>query len=34
MTMKAEWTKTTDWQLSPDHGPASGAVLTITPPDR
>ena len=33
-TLKAQWTKTTDWTLSPDHGPASGARLTISPPDR
>ena len=31
-TLKAQWTKTTDWRLSPDHGPASGARLTISPP--
>ena len=31
-TLKALWTKTTDWTLSPDHGPASGARLTISPP--
>ena len=34
MTLKAQWTKTTDWTLSPDHGPASGARLAISPPDR
>ena len=33
-TLKAQWTKITDWTLSPDHGPASGARLTISPPDR
>ena len=33
-TLKAEWTKATDWRLNPDHGPASGARLTISPPDR
>ncbi|PKV09411.1 RCC1 domain-containing protein [Bifidobacterium asteroides] len=33
-TLKAEWTKAADWTLSPDHGPASGARLTISPPDR
>ena len=33
-TLKAQWTKTTDWTLSPDHGPASGARLTISPPNR
>ena len=32
MTLKALWTKTTDWTLSPNHGPASGARLTINPP--
>ncbi len=32
-TLKAQWSKTTDWTLSPDHGPASGARLTISPPD-
>ena len=31
-TLKAKWTKTQDWTLSPDHGPASGAVLTISSP--
>ena len=31
-TLKARWTKTTDWTLSPNHGPASGAQLTISPP--
>ena len=31
-TLKAQWTKTTDWTLSPDHGPATGARLTISPP--
>ncbi|MCT6811496.1 MAG: InlB B-repeat-containing protein, partial [Bifidobacterium sp.] len=31
-TLKAQWSKTTDWTLSPDHGPASGARLTISPP--
>ena len=34
MTLKAKWTKITDWMLSPDHGPASGAQLTISPTDR
>ncbi len=34
ITLKALWTKTTDWTLSPDHGPASGARLTISPPNR
>ncbi|WP_232341933.1 MULTISPECIES: RCC1 domain-containing protein [Bifidobacterium] len=33
-TLTAKWSKATDWRLSPDHGPASGALLTITPPDR
>ena len=32
--LKAQWSKTTDWTLSPDHGPASGTRLTISPPDR
>ena len=32
-TLKARWSKTTDWTLSPDHGPASGTRLTISPPD-
>ena len=32
-TLKAQWSKTTDWTLSPDHGPASGARLTISPPN-
>ena len=31
-TLKAQWSKTTDWTLSPDHGPASGTRLTISPP--
>ncbi|WP_339346661.1 InlB B-repeat-containing protein [Bifidobacterium apis] len=31
-TLKAQWSKTTDWTLSPDHGPATGARLTISPP--
>ena len=34
MTLKAAWSKTTDWTLSPDHGSASGARLTISPPER
>ncbi|MBH9981121.1 MULTISPECIES: InlB B-repeat-containing protein [Bifidobacterium] len=34
ITLKAQWSKTTDWRLSPEHGPASGARLTISPPDR
>ena len=33
-TLKARWSKTTDWTLSPDHGPASGARLAISPPDK
>ena len=33
-TLTAQWSKATDWTLSPDHGPASGALLTISPPDR
>ena len=33
-TLKAQWSKATDWRLSPEHGPASGARLTISPPDR
>ena len=31
-TLKAQWSKITDWTLSPDHGPATGARLTISPP--
>ncbi|WP_445341567.1 RCC1 domain-containing protein [Bifidobacterium sp. ESL0820] len=31
-TLTAKWTKVTDWTLSPDHGPASGTHLTISPP--
>ncbi|MBI0090718.1 InlB B-repeat-containing protein [Bifidobacterium sp. W8113] len=33
-TLKARWTKITDWTLSPDRGPISGARLTISPPGR
>ena len=33
-TLKAEWTKTADWTLNPDHGPTTGTRLTISPPDR
>ncbi len=33
-TLKAQWSKTTDWTLSPNHGPATGARLTINPPNR
>ena len=32
-TLKAQWSKTTDWTLSPDHGPATGTRLTISPPN-
>ena len=32
--LKAQWSKTTDWTLSPNHGPTSGAQLTISPPSR
>ncbi len=32
-TLKAQWSKITDWTLSPDHGPATGARLTINPPN-
>nr|WP_232345384.1 InlB B-repeat-containing protein [Bifidobacterium sp. W8104] len=31
-TLKAKWSKATDWTLSPDHGPASGTRVTISPP--
>ncbi len=31
-TLKAKWTKVTNWTLSPYHGPATGARLTISPP--
>ena len=33
-TLKAQWSKTADWTLSPNHGPAAGARLTISPPNR
>ena len=33
-TLKAQWSKTTDWTLNPEHGPAAGARLTISPPNR
>ncbi|WP_232350340.1 InlB B-repeat-containing protein [Bifidobacterium sp. W8112] len=33
-TLKAQWTNVTDWTLSPDHGPASGARVTISSPGR
>ena len=32
ITLKAQWSKTTDWTLSPEHGPATGTRLTISPP--
>ena len=31
-TLKARWSKTTDWRLNPEHGPATGTRLTISPP--
>ena len=31
-TLKAQWSKSTDWTLNPDHGPATGTILTISPP--
>ena len=31
-TLKAQWSRITDWRLSPEHGPATGARLTISPP--
>ena len=31
-TLKAQWSKITDWALSPEHGPATGTRLTISPP--
>ena len=31
-TLKAKWSKASDWTLSPDHGPASGTRVTISPP--
>ncbi|WP_259465267.1 InlB B-repeat-containing protein, partial [Bifidobacterium sp. wkB344] len=34
LTLTAKWAKTTDWTLSPNHGPATGAQLTISPPDK
>ncbi|WP_332460950.1 InlB B-repeat-containing protein [Bifidobacterium apousia] len=34
ITLTAKWAKTTDWTLSPNHGPAAGAQLTISPPDK
>ena len=33
-TLKAQWSRITDWTLSPEHGPATGTRLTISPPDR
>ncbi|MBI0063098.1 InlB B-repeat-containing protein [Bifidobacterium sp. M0109] len=33
-TLKAQWSKTADWTLNPDHGPATGTRLTISPPDK
>ncbi|WP_229131640.1 RCC1 domain-containing protein [Bifidobacterium mizhiense] len=33
-TLKAKWTKAADWTLNPDHGPATGAQLTISLPNR
>ena len=32
-TLKAQWTRITDWTLNPDHGPASGTRLAINPPN-
>ena len=32
-TLTAKWSKTADWTLSPNHGPASGTRLTISPPN-
>ena len=34
ITLTAKWAKTTDWTLSPNHGPTTGAQLTISPPDK
>ncbi|MBI0136582.1 InlB B-repeat-containing protein [Bifidobacterium sp. W8120] len=34
MTLTAKWAKTADWTLSPNHGPSTGAQLTINPPDK
>ena len=34
LTLTAKWAKTTDWTLSPNHGPATGTQLTISPPDK
>ena len=33
-SLEAQWTKVTDWTLNPDHGPATGARLTISPPNK
>ena len=33
-TLTAKWSKAADWRLSPDHGPATGSRLTISPPSR
>ncbi|MDT7509844.1 InlB B-repeat-containing protein, partial [Bifidobacterium sp. H1HS16N] len=33
-SLKAQWSKLTDWTLSPEHGPTTGARLTISPPNR
>ena len=33
-TLTARWTKATDWTLSPNHGPSSGARLILSPPDK
>ena len=33
-SLKGQWTKITDWTLSPDHGPTTGARLTISPPNK
>ena len=33
-TLTAKWSKSADWRLSPDHGPATGSRLTISPPSR
>ena len=30
--LTARWTNAADWTLSPDHGPASGTRVTISPP--
>ena len=33
-TLTAKWSKAADWRLNPDHGPATGSRLTISPPSR